>query len=324
MPRSGSAAAAAAAAAAPAGRSAGGSYVVVFRAHGDEEGAETRIPQPGDLPDTRTRADWRGWIVALLQAAGLRVTKHAGPDGQLYALVDASPSRLAAEAERTRLRVKTRRGGGGGGQEEAAAFSRAYPWAGQYEVFAVDQVRRCPNFYAMQHGHSESWPDETNERSTLACFDFRSKDRAQLILSIMETEHYMGGAGLDFDLFKYHGVVDQVFPLHGAGRHLLHTSWGNMRLACTVGRGARRGLARRTCCRGCGLAGWNQPLDDVRDYFGEKIAFCELCAHWSSPSPAVRNTAAMQAPRPFPPASALPTPNRLVRCTPLRDRCPLR
>ena len=263
--------------AAPAERSPGGSYVVVFQTiPAGGEGAGLRIPQPGELPESRTRAEWRDWIVAMLKAAGLRVTKHSGPDGRLYAVVDAPPSRLASEAERIGLRVKTRKGGGGGGQEEAAAFGRAYPWAGQYEAFAADKVRDCPNFYAMQHGHSEVWPDETNERGTRAIFDFRSKDRAQLISSIMETEHHMGGAGLDFELFVYHAVVQQVFPLHGAGRHLLRKSWGNMRLVCTLGGGARRGSGRQSCCSGCALSAWNQPLDDVRDYFGEKIAFCKL------------------------------------------------
>ena len=258
------------------GRTPGGSYVIVFDGGGDAAVA-CRIPQPGDLPESRTRAEWRDWIVAMLKAAGLRVSKHAGPDGRLYAVVDAPPSRLASEAERVGLRVKTRKGGGGGGQEEAAAFGRAYPWAGQYEPFAADKVRDCPNFYAMQHGHSEAWPDETNERGTRAVFDFRSKDRAQLISSIMETEHHMGGAGLDFELFLYHAVVQQVFPLHGAGRHLLRKSWGNMRQACTLGgSGARRGAGRRSCCSGCAQSAWNQPLDDVRDYFGEKIAFCKL------------------------------------------------
>ena len=257
---------------AAASRNRGGSYVVLFRSDG--HGVETRIPQPGDLRDTRTRTEWREWIVGMLKGAGLRVSKHAGPGGQKYALVDAAPSRLAKEAQRIKLRVKTRKDGAGSSQEDGGEFSRSYPWAGLYEPFEVNNVWKHANFYAMQRGHSETWPDESNESATQACFDFRSKDRAQLILSIMETEHHMGGAGLDFDLFKYHGVVEQVFPLHGPGRHSLRKNWGSMRLVCRL----QRRAARRSCGRGCGLAAWNQPLDDVRDYFGEKIALCASCA----------------------------------------------
>lgn len=260
-------------------RNRGGTYVVVFRTGNDD--VETYIPQPGELRETsRTRAEWREWIVGMLKGAGLRVSKHRGPDAQKYALVDAAPSRLAKEAQRIKLRMKTRKGGAGGSQEAGDEFSRSYPWAGQYEPFEVSNIWRHASFYATQRGLSETWPDETNESATRACFDFPCKDRAQLIHSIMETEHHMGGAGLDFDLFKYQGVVEQVFPLHGPGRHSLRKTWGNMRLVCTVPCGRQRRSRRqgqgRRC--GCGLSAWNQPLDDVRDYFGEKIALCASCA----------------------------------------------
>ena len=258
-------------------RNRGGTYVVVFGTGHDD--VETYIPQPGELREaSRTRAEWREWIVGMLKGAGLRVSKQRGPDAQKYALVDAPPSRLAKEAQRIKLRVKTRKGGTGGGQEEAEAFSRSYPWAAQYEPFEVNNVWKHASFYATQQGHSETWPDETNEQATLACFDFRSKDRAQLILSIMQTEHHMGGAGLDFDLFKLHGVVDQVFPLHGSGRPTLRRTWGNLRLVCTIPRGLPHRSARRLCGRECGMSAWNQPLDDVRDYFGETLALCALRA----------------------------------------------
>ena len=79
-------------------RSPGGSFVVAFAADGaGAAAAELRIPQAAGLPASRTRADWRCWIVAVLRAAGLRVSQRAGPagDGRLYAVVDAPPARLA-------------------------------------------------------------------------------------------------------------------------------------------------------------------------------------------------------------------------------------
>jgi hypothetical protein len=253
-------------------RNRGGTYVVVFRT--DKPDVRTCVPQTGELQNTRTRAEWVEWIVAMLKEAGLRVSKHEHSDGQKYALVGAAPSRLAKEAQRIKLRVKTGKGGTGD-PDVADEFRRSYPWAGQYEPFEVKNVQKYASFYAMQRGHSESWPGpEANESAAQAVFDFGSKDRAQLIHSIMETEHHMGGAGLDFDLFKHHGVVEQVFPLHGSGRHPLRKSWGNMRLICTNPCGLQRRSRRRTCGCGCGPSAWNQPLDDVRDYFGEKIAFC--------------------------------------------------
>jgi len=87
-------------------------------------------------------------------------------------------------------------------------------------------------------------------------FFFRSKEQTMIVQSVMEQRPGLtegsGGAGLNLDALMKKNVLLQVFPLHGPLRVQLLEEWANYHLMWTQFH--------------------KQPIDLVRDYFGEKIA----------------------------------------------------
>eukprot|EP00966_Prymnesium_polylepis_P013103 302166-Prymnesium_polylepis.1 len=80
---------------------------------------------------------------------------------------------------------------------------------------------------------------------------FTSLERLQLVQKLVTERKVDGGCGIDLEVEQRNGVLSNVLPLHdGTARRQLFRTW------CT----APMALVPR------------QPLDEVRDYFGEKIA----------------------------------------------------
>jgi hypothetical protein len=96
------------------------------------------------------------------------------------------------------------------------------------------------------------WPNGTN---------FRGVDRLKLIQSILMARKYEGGCFLDvYKLIKTKCMIG-YFPLHDyVELRTLEEKW----------------------LRFCQLP-WNQPMDDIKDYFGEKVALYFLwLGHYTS------------------------------------------
>lgn len=78
---------------------------------------------------------------------------------------------------------------------------------------------------------------------------FGGVDRIKLIMGIMTARRFEGGCHLDFNRLKKDKAILAFFPLHDRKELMqLEHKWMNF----------------------CMLP-WNQPFDDIKDYFGEKI-----------------------------------------------------
>jgi hypothetical protein len=93
-------------------------------------------------------------------------------------------------------------------------------------------------------------------------FVFRSKPRQQIVQHIIRErwcpEMNLFGAGLDTQNMLLEGQIKHFFPTHGPLLAEFDETWSKFSLAC--------------CCVCNGTGMWNQPIDQIRDYFGEKLA----------------------------------------------------
>ena len=82
---------------------------------------------------------------------------------------------------------------------------------------------------------------------------FRSSKRQEVIFSIMQAKHNEGGAELDVLMLVHRNAVLQFFPLHNETYvNDLRERWA----------GTKRDKWKI----------WDQPLKEIRDYFGEYVA----------------------------------------------------
>jgi len=78
---------------------------------------------------------------------------------------------------------------------------------------------------------------------------FRSNIRLRLLLRLIQGDKLIGGAGLHLKNLVQHGILKDFFPIHNKDLRLeLNTKW----------------LSKSWP--------WSQPLDEIEDYFGQKIA----------------------------------------------------
>ncbi|KAL1507509.1 hypothetical protein AB1Y20_008344 [Prymnesium parvum] len=177
--------------------------------------------------------------VLAMRAVGLVVIKHVAPDGVTMLLkVSARLPRLLQEAEQL-------------GIEMAVKHE-----PGELPSYRDFSIAEKANFALKKDAYG--WRL------------FSSLERQRLVLSICEEPRWRGGAELDLDALINDEVFSTYMPVHTAEGDELYRRWASpcaLRVyPCREQTGRRARLFPD-----CGLLA--QPLSEVRDYFGEKIAF---------------------------------------------------
>jgi hypothetical protein len=99
-------------------------------------------------------------------------------------------------------------------------------------------------------------------------FEFRSRLKAEIVQQAIEAPEFLGGAGINLESAVASGDVYQFYILHGHALQSLREHWCQLQRAFGRGRLSELPYDDRT--------GWlspiEQPIEKLREYFGEKIA----------------------------------------------------
>ena len=183
----------------------------------------------------RTRTD----VLLALKRVGLRVVKHRTRDDKKMLLKVTAPlALLEEEAERTKMEMRLKPEFNDPDRPDVSTYA-------DYEI-----VRK--HEFALKSGRL-----------------FSSLERQRLVYSKMEAAKDQGGAELDIDRLIAEKAFANCFPLHSEERDELLTEWCSL-LGFRIWPCTKDGKRRRLWPD---LGLMQQPIEDVRDYFGEKIAF---------------------------------------------------
>ena len=234
---------------------------------GKDDAAKGEATKGRERSDTLTKIEERkaarGETLDKLKYVGLRVVKQKSRDGKrMFVKLTAPQSRLEQEAERLEIDMKLSSSGRKEGKNETVAYE-AFTRANR-RMFA----RKPATCISASGGLSEAQVMVRGVRL------FSALERQRLIFSIIEAAAdpslppEMQGAELDPDALVSQRVFTTFFPLHSTERDELYTEWADIK-GLRVWPCTGRGGTKRRLFPDIGLL--QQPLDDVRDYFGEKV-----------------------------------------------------
>eukprot|EP00457_Paulinella_chromatophora_P001637 gb/GEZN01001639.1/.p1 GENE.gb/GEZN01001639.1/~~gb/GEZN01001639.1/.p1 ORF type:complete len:821 (+),score=84.66 gb/GEZN01001639.1/:100-2562(+) len=231
-------------------------YCLVFKMPNKEEKKEKK---DGDTEEKDT-AQQTQEVLDALKTAGLHYRCYLSvQEDELYTLIGITERRLRQEADREdydlllnteeiiaqgkAINLPLCRELGSGTKKNQLLNRKAWrDYYGRYDAFNPQAPDRQKLYVKQKEKNADRSPDTF----------FRSMDRLRIMLIIMETSTALGGAGLPLFTMKRDPKCPLMhcFPLHDEGtREALETKW---------------------------MKFWplfDQPLPEIRDYFGEKVAF---------------------------------------------------
>ena len=179
-------------------------------------------------------------VLLSLRRVGLKVVKHKMPDGsKMLVKISGTDEMLEREAERCEIELKLK------------------------PEYGDPKHPSCPvysDYNPVRKDHFELKPGNQL---------FSALERQRLVTQIIEGEINDGGANLDLDRLVQEKVFSEYFSLHSYELDKLANKWCN--LSSLAMWPCKVEGERRSCCPDLGL--FYQPVNDIRDYFGEKIAF---------------------------------------------------
>eukprot|EP01038_Epipyxis_sp_PR26KG_P012812 gene12812-17175_t len=234
-------------------------YTFVFKVY-DEVGLVVSVGS-SSLTNYQKKFSLRS-IVSLLQNAKLQCKLfYSCQRDEIYVKIRADPARLKSEAQRTnyrllldpeKLRAKAAYG------KKVGGGSKEWKWK---PIIITDHYRQC-SFKPFDHIYAEYTPEvdvdgddlyqqypALNDRKHI----FRNVDRIKLIISIIEAKTNVTppGAGLNIRELVVNKVLLAAFPLQDYDQlDQLQKRWLKIH-----------------------APPWKQPVDEIRNYFGERIGF---------------------------------------------------
>ena len=264
---------------------------------GKDDAVKGEATKGRERSDTLTKIEERkaarGETLDKLKYVGLRVVKQKSRDGKrMFVKLTAPQSRLEQEAERLEIDMKLSSSGRKEGKNETVAYE-AFTRANR-RMFA----RKPATCISASGGLSEAQVMVRGMRL------FSALERQRLIFSIIEAAAdpslppEMQGAELDPDALVSQRVFTTFFPLHSTERDELYTEWADIK-GLRVWPCTGRGGTKRRLFPDIGLL--QQPLDDVRDYFGEKVQRPpRAAAAAAAPCPLPSSSRSLPSPAPHP------------------------
>jgi hypothetical protein len=212
-------------------------FVMVFKVW-TEDDKLTAYQKKNNLRDIVRRLN-RGGLQTFLYFS---VTKD-----EVYCKIRAPLERLKQEGDRIDYNVRLNE------EQLQQAAAAGIPGAGIAPINIVDMINashRAPYEYIYGKYDTDDRLQIVYEKYGPRRIPFRSVDRLKLILTIIDARANQGGCFIDTNMHIERGALEGFYPLHEVGeKDALQRKWV-------------------VCCASPG----NQPLGDIRDYMGEKIA----------------------------------------------------
>ena len=183
-----------------------------------------------------------------LEQLGFRVHKMRGRDeSELFLLVGASQSVLEYHADALKIKCPLK--------PPPLVLKRAKALGARPPAIRMPfSTRNREAFRSAKEG----------------AFEFRSRLKAEIVQQAIEAPEFLGGAGINLEAAASSGDIRQFFILHIHSLQYLRDHWAQLQRAFGRGRLSELPYDDRS--------GWinptEQPIEKLREYFGEKIALC--------------------------------------------------
>eukprot|EP00736_Rhodelphis_marinus_P013030 Rmarinus@m.25944 len=232
------------------------------------------FPNEEDMEIPPKKKQWykteRLRMINELKKKGVKIVKQKSRDGdELFAKLSLVDEQMEIIAEKIELRVAIRQTDKG----RRVTYTERKPQEVDDETAPLNPYKReteLANIQGWWLSDAAPCPDEGFMTSGLSAgagyvpfkradkhlykgfingkFSFLSREKMIIVQHVVEGDEELGGAGINVGMAIKEGTLVQFFPMHGDGLDELIRAWSEKYDGLT-----------------------NQPLDSIRDYYGEKI-----------------------------------------------------